>query len=72
MQDIKTTKWVILGSILVAFLASFVFMFFLESCAGAVVWLFLFSTLALLLGGGILSYVYYVALTNPDSLYKLI
>lgn len=68
MQDVKTTKWVVLGSIALAFLASYLFMFFIEKCAGVVVWLFLLATFLLLLGGGVMSYLYYLALTNPDAL----
>jgi uncharacterized membrane protein len=68
LQDVKTTKWVIFLSIMVAVVVSFLFIFFLEKCAGVVVWLFIFATLALLFTGGLMSYLYYVALTNPDEL----
>lgn len=67
-DDVRTTKWVIIGSILVAIVVSFLFIYFIEKCAGVIVWLFIFCSLALLMAGGVMSYLYYVALTNPDSL----
>ena len=68
VEDVRTTKWVIIGSIGIAIVVSFVFLFFMEKCAGVVVWTFIALILGLLATAGGLSYAYYLALTNPSEL----
>jgi len=37
LDDVKTSKWVIVWSILVAIAFSFLFIYFIEKCAGIIV-----------------------------------
>jgi len=69
-NDMITTKWVILGSILAALIISFIFLFLIEKMAGCVVWTLIILLFGLLLTGGGLSIGYYYALTDPSKLPK--
>lgn len=68
-NDMITTKWVIFGSIFLALVISFIFLFLIEKLAGCVVWSLVVLFFAMLVTSGVLSIGYFYALTDPSKLY---
>lgn len=65
-NDMITTKWLIFGSIGIALVLGFIFLFLIETLAGCVIWTLILLLFSVLIAGGVYTVGYYYALTDPS------